>query len=366
MCWAKECKVNKRRLTTLLKVGLSVLILYVLFSRVDLLSFWETVSSVSPQVVAFGVLAFFLTQCVTTVRWSILLGCDVEVPYRNIFSIYFVGMFFNNFLPTLVGGDLVKGYYLYKKTGRGDVSFASVLMDRYTGFTALITITTVALVIGYGSLSAIGGEGLVWAFVVFIGAFVGGSLFMWVNTLHGWLVGLLLKIHFLSLNKKIDTFYKVLMGYKNHGPRLFKAYLLSFLVQGGVILGYIIVGSGMGMEVHPGYYFLFIPLATAVSMAPISLSGLGVREGAFVFLFTKAGATVEQALGLSLLWFAIMVFVSLIGGVEYLRMGGGKEFGRSFKQGEDGPDAAANQANQDNTASHDDQASQAVPLSKGR
>ena len=358
--------MNKRRLTTLLKVGLSALILYVLFSRVDLLSFWETVSSVSPQVVALGVLAFFLTQCVTTVRWSILLGCDVEVPYRNIFSIYFVGMFFNNFLPTLVGGDLVKGYYLYKKTGRGDVSFASVLMDRYTGFTALITITTVALVIGYGSLSAIGGEGLVWAFVVFIGAFVGGSLFMWVNTLHGWLVGLFLKIHFFSLNKKIDTFYKVLMGYKNHGPRLFKAYLLSFLVQGGVILGYIIVGSGMGMEVHPGYYFLFIPLATAVSMAPISLSGLGVREGAFVFLFTKAGATVEQALGLSLLWFAIMVFVSLIGGVEYLRMGGGKEFGRSFKQGEDGPDAAANQANQDNTANHDDQASQAVPLSKGR
>ncbi|MDP2688907.1 MAG: lysylphosphatidylglycerol synthase domain-containing protein, partial [Deltaproteobacteria bacterium] len=62
-----------------------------------------------------------------------------------------------------------------------------------------------------------------------------------------------------------------------------------------------------------------------VAMLPISLSGLGLREGAFVFLFTRVGATQEQALTLSLMWFAIAAIVSVIGGIEYVRMGGRKE-----------------------------------------
>jgi hypothetical protein len=86
-----------------------------------------------------------------------------------------------------------------------------------------------------------------------------------------------------------------------------------------------VLGNAIGMTVPVGYYFLFVPLATVIGMLPISLAGLGVREGAFVALFVTAGASKEQALALSLVWFAVTVMVSLIGGVEYIRLGGKKE-----------------------------------------
>ena len=324
---------------TLLKVAVSAVLLYVLFSRVDASSFWEMVSGVHPGALVAGALIFFLSQCVSTLRWSVVLSKDARVPYPKLFSMYFIGMFFNNFLPTIVGGDVVKGYYLYKETGRGDVSVASVFMDRYAGLSALITITTVALIIGYGSLGAIGGGSLIAVFMIFIAAFLAVSAFIWIDALHGWLVRFLRGVHLMKLNKKIDTFYEVFMGYKGHKGLLFRAFLLSLFIQGSVIAGYIVLGRGLGMDVSPGYFFLFVPLATAVSMVPLSLSGLGIREGAFVYLFTKAGASGEEALGLSLLWFAVMVSVSLIGGIEYVRRGGGKGLKATGAPGAMDPDA---------------------------
>ncbi len=147
------------------------------------------------------------------------------------------------------------------------------------------------------------------------------SAFVWSERLHGYLVDKLLKVKLFKLNEKIETFYGAFMGYKGRMGVIVKAYALSFIVQGGVIAGYIMLGKEIGIDVHPGYYFLFVPLSTAVSMIPVSLAGLGVREGAFVFLFTRAGSTVEEALSLSLLWFAVMVSVSVLGGVEYVRAG---------------------------------------------
>ncbi|MCK4738577.1 MAG: flippase-like domain-containing protein [Deltaproteobacteria bacterium] len=309
---------------TLLKIGVSGVLLYLLFSRMDGATFWKTVTEVPTLSIASGLLIFASVQCVSALRWRILIAKDTIVPYSKLVSMYFIGMFFNNFLPTLIGGDVIKGYYLYKATGRGDLSVTSVFMDRYVGLTALILITTISLAIGYSTLNSIGGAKLVIPFLIFIGGFVFSSALLWVNFLHNWFVKILLNIHLYGLNQKIETFYKVFMSYKKYRQGLFKAFGISIIIQLGVIGGYIIIGSGIGMEVHPGYYFLFIPLGTAIAMIPLSLSGLGIREGAFVFLFSKAGATGEQAIALSLIWFFVMALVSIIGGIEYIRVGKAK------------------------------------------
>lgn len=311
----------KNILSTAVKVGVSLAILYFLFRNIDLNSFWNTFISVNPLSVVLVALLFLSTQTISTYRWSVILKKDLDIPYRKLLSIYFIGMYFNNFLPTMVGGDLVKGYYLYKHTKKGDVSLASIFMDRYSGFFALITITAVALIPGYPLIK---GTGLPGFFVLLIGGFYGASLVIWIGPLHSWVMKILARIHFYGINQKIETFYRVLMGYKSHRDILWKIFLCSVVVQGGVIVGYWFLGRGLGMDVSLGYFFLFIPLTTAVGMLPISLSGLGIREGAFVFLFTRVGATQEQALTLSLMWFAIMALVSVIGGVEYVRLGGKK------------------------------------------
>lgn len=311
----------KGALSTLVKIIISGAIMFLLLRNMDLAAFWKTFSSVQPLAVVFVALLLIFNQSVSSYRWSVILKKDMDVSYLRLLSIYFVGMFFNNFLPTMVGGDVVKGYYLYKYSRKGDIALASIFMDRYSGFTALMVITAIALVPGYALIS---GTPLPGFFALLIGGFVVMSLVIWVGPLHSWAMRLASRVHFYGINRKIDTFYKVLMSYKRHGDILVKAFLCSLVVQCGVMIGYYILGMGLGMDVPLAYYFLFIPLTTAISMLPISLSGLGIREGAFVFLFSMAGATKEQALTLSLMWFGVGVIVSVIGGIEYVRMGGRK------------------------------------------
>ncbi|MBI5826525.1 MAG: flippase-like domain-containing protein [Deltaproteobacteria bacterium] len=320
----------KKILSIVLKAAVSLIILYALFRNIDTGALWTTAASVNRLSVAFTALLFIATQSVSTLRWSIILKKDMEVSYPRLLSIYFIGMFFNNFLPTMVGGDLIKGYYLYKESGRGDVSLASIFMDRYSGFAALMVITLAALAPGYPLIKD---SGLPAFFVALIGGFFAVSLVIWVGPLHSWVMRILSTIHFYGINRKIEMFYNVLMGYKRHYPILAKIFFCSVFVQGGVIIGYYILGRGLGMDIGIGYFFLFIPLTTAISMIPISMSGLGIREGAFVYLFSRAGASKEQALTLSLMWFVMAAVVSIAGGVEYIRMGGGK----AYKGGEAGP-----------------------------
>ncbi len=311
----------KTIISTLVKVGISGAILFFLFRNINSERFFETALSINPLYPIITGLFFVATQLLSTHRWRTILAKDMDLPYTKLLSIYFIGMFFNNFLPTMVGGDVIKGYYLYKRSRRGDVSVTSIFMDRYSGFTALIFLTTISVIVGY---PVIKGTPLPGFLVLLIAAYVSASLIIWVGPLHNWAMMIMAKIHFYGINKKIDSLYKALMGYKSHPDILIKVFCYSIVVQAGMIICYWLLGVGLGMELSIIYFFLFIPLATVISMLPISLAGLGIREGAFVYLFTSAGATPEEALTLSLMWFAIMVFVSIAGGIEYVRTGGRK------------------------------------------
>jgi hypothetical protein len=312
----------KNRLATAAKFLISGAILYALFKSIDTGELYQTAVSVNPLSVILVVLIFGAAQAISAYRWSAILAKDVKLPYFKLLSIYYIGMFFNNFMPTMVGGDIIKGYYLYKETGRGDISLASIFMDRYSGLTALMVMTAIALVLGWHLIEGTGLQGLL---ILMIAGYTGISLILWVEYLHRWAMRALARIHFYGINSKIETVYTMLMSYRSHRGILVRIFICSAVVQPGIIIGYYVLSKGLGMTVPPGYFFLFIPLATVVSMLPISLAGLGIREGAFVFLFAKAGASKEEALTLSLMWFAIMAAVSLIGGVEYLRIGGRKD-----------------------------------------
>ncbi|MFQ5353571.1 MAG: lysylphosphatidylglycerol synthase transmembrane domain-containing protein [Thermodesulfobacteriota bacterium] len=311
--------MTKKIITTLIKFLVSGGILYFLFSNMDMELFFHDLKNVSPYAILFVAVFFVCLQAVSAFRWSIILKKDVDVPYRKLLAIYFIGMFFNNFLPTMVGGDIIKGLYLYRESGKGGVSVASIFMDRYSGFSALIIITTVALITGYALIKDTALPGF---FFLLVGGYTAASLVIWVGPLHSWAMKIFARIHFYGINHKIDALYKTLMGYKGHKDILVKILLISFVVQAGVIVGYYILARSLGIEVRLAYFFFFIPLATAITMVPITVGGLGIREGAFVYLFTMVGATKAQAISLSLIWYAVMVAVSMIGGAAFIKMGG--------------------------------------------
>jgi len=301
-----------------IKVAVSGGLLYLLFRGIDLAAFWETVSSVSYGTVIVILLLLICVQTLSTLRWHTILGKDYRMPFPRLLSIYFIGMYFNNFLPTLVGGDLVKAYYVYRESGRGGISLASIFLDRYSGFTALMTLTAAATFAGY---PLIRGSSIFWLLLVLLGSFAGLSLVIWIDLFHGWAVKILTGVHLFGINRKVDTFYRALMGYRGERAILAKIFSLSLVIQGSLIFGYYMLSRAIGMEMPLNYFFIFVPLATVVAMLPFSLAGLGIREGAFVYLFSKAGGTSAEALSISLLFFFATVVVSLIGGVEYVRRG---------------------------------------------
>jgi hypothetical protein len=312
-------KKSNKGVFIIVKILVSLGILFLLFKNTDSELFLETIISIDPFYFILAIVIFISSQIISTIRWSLLLKCGgVKLSYWRLISLYFIGMFFNNFLPTAVGGDAVKGYYLYKASGKGGASLASIFVDRYIGFASLVILSFVAFFLGYSYLK---GTILVWLVLSFICLFTVASLFLWVDKLHSWALLILNKIKIFKVNEKIDVFYKALMSYKKYPKVLAIGLGISLVLQTLNMLTFYVISTGLGFTIPLVFFFLFTPLAMTVSMIPISLAGLGLREGAFVFLFAQVGVSSASALSLSLAWFIVVVISSLFGCVEYLRMG---------------------------------------------
>lgn len=251
-------------------------------------------------------LAFFVYLCtifISSKRWSLFL--PEPMKYSRIVSLYFIGSFFNTFLPGLVGGDAVKAFYLYKDTGKGGASLVSVFMDRYMGLTAMIGLGIIAFIGGY---SYIKGTDIVWMVPVLFGGFLLASLVLW-------------KLNWGKI-KILNMFYEPLMGFKSEAKIIIKALLLAFIIQIFGITSAYILSLSIGINIPIIYFFMFVPIISVVAAIPANLAGLGFREAGFVFLFTTSAGLIikEEAMSLSLLVFTIMCMANLIGGVEYVRI----------------------------------------------
>ena len=309
----------KRWLSILFKIAVSFSLLFLLFRETDIDKFSLLLRSMDIRFLGTGILLYAGLQIIATYRWSLLLPKGViSVPFRRLVGLYYIGLFFNNLLPTAIGGDFVKAYYLYKDSGEGERALASIFMDRYSGFFSLVFISLLALLFGYSKLSSTIIPVLVLGFGLF---FISVSLFIWIEALHAWLLRRTGRIGVLKINERVDSLYNAFMIYKENPRVILKAFALSFLIQLIGIFVVFVISLGYSMTVPIGYFYLFVPLAITISMIPVSVAGIGLREGAFVFLFSRVGLDTTEALGLSLTWFLIIVLVGLYGGFEYTRIG---------------------------------------------
>lgn len=313
----------KKIISLLLKILVSISILVFLFRKTDMVQVFAIIRSMDILMFITVVFLYAVTQIVSTYRWSLFLPkAGIDMPFLKLISLYYIGMFFNIFLPTAIGGDVVKSYYLYKSSGKGGNSLASVFLDRFTGFFAMVIIASVSLILGYKYVK----DTYVPVFVIALASmFFLSSLILWNKGLHNWALAIISRIKLFGINEKIESLYQSVMLYKGEPMVFLKAFGVSFVVQIASVVIFYLLSKGIGMTVPIGYFFLFVPIAVSISMIPISLSGLGLREGAFVYLFAKAGATDAQAISVSLAGFAAMVLLGLAGGIEYIRLGNVKE-----------------------------------------
>lgn len=305
----------------------SLILVGLLAWRID----WQQVASAFVQLdatywlLALGV--YLLTQGVSAARWQIL-GRMLRLSgyWRDYLTHYFVGMFFNLVLPTSVGGDVVRAWYLgrHQQTGSGSyrvegvvhstanatgspltAAFLSVLADRVNGLAVLIAVACVATLCCPTPL-----PGWIIAFVAAMGA--GCLLGLALLPLLPWLR------RRLPLPQRLTPLLDGAALCLRDRRALMGVTLLSLIVQlANVVLAWL-VGAGLGLQVPPLYYGVLIPLVSILTLLPISLNGMGLREAGTVLLLAPLDISSASAVTLSLLLFAVYAAASLLGGVVYL------------------------------------------------
>jgi len=288
---------------TALKGSVSIGVLGLLFSRMDRDRMFEILKGIEPGVLLLAVLVFVLAQSVSTLRWRILL--PGRYGYGRLFSLYFIGSFFNNFLPTAIGGDLVKTYYLYRDERDLGAATTAVFMDRYVGMAALLVMGSTGM---YLTRRIVVSEMLPAAYALLVSGYLLSVFFLWRVPWDRWI-------------KRLRTFREPLLRYEARKGSVLKALLLSFIVQFLVISCVAVLGRGLGLDLEAKYYLAFVPMASVISMIPVSISGIGLRESAMAYLLGRIGIGIEEAVTLSLLWYGTVAVSSLIGAVEYVRIG---------------------------------------------
>lgn len=247
-------------------------------------------------------LALYLgIQMISGLRWRLLakpLGYEGSVWQFTGF--YFIGMFFNLFLPTSVGGDVVRAWYL---GGGSELSaFLSVLVDRLSGLVVLLGLACVAV-----SLCPIALPGWIVASVWCAAGAASAS---------GLLAPLLIRKS--SRFEKARRMAESSRVYLNRPRLLLGTTALSFFIQAGNVMLVWLVGQAVRAPVPASYYWIMVPMVTLLTMLPISMNGMGIREGGTILFLTPLGVSHATALSLAVLWFAVFTVASLVGGVLYL------------------------------------------------
>ena len=300
---------------TILKILVSAVLFVLIFRKINMGSFVETFKSINFWYIPLILPLFFLNYLISSVRWKSLLIFEntKEVSVKYLTSLYFIGSFFNNFMPTSIGGDVYKIYRLGKKINSNTNAFTATFMERFTGMIALVLISYLGLVKTFDF----------WLNIVlkYIPSNKYLELELKVLLYFGfWICAILFFSLLKILGKRVKKVREVresLMLYKNRKKELVIAFITSFMVQFMAILSQYLVFKSLGVDLPFDYAFFIFPVIILASFFIPSLNGIGVQDALYVQFFGIVGITAPIALGASIIYHLFRLIVSLAGGVVY-------------------------------------------------
>jgi hypothetical protein len=278
------------------------------------------IRQLDPAWLAAAVLVFLASSLLGSIQWHLLLRAGgVPMSLRRTMALYFTGLFFNNLLPTNIGGDVYKIYDVSRSGHDPHRVFAVTLLDRIFGITGLCLLAIGAT----AALLALGHRGpLPLYLLIFAGCLAPVALLAANRRLSSGLRRTLGRIGLWGIGRRIELVLGHLGALRGLGVLLGRITLLTLSIQFLRIATHVAVARSLGIAPGPTdllYFYVFVPLLGLIMTLPISLNGLGVREGAGVLLFTRIGLLEAQAFLMEFITYVVMVVVSLVGGALFLR-----------------------------------------------
>ena len=298
--------VKRSHLLFLLKLSLTVGLLVFLFRSVDLHDVWARIAGINPLWLVAAMLLVATGYVLCGLRWAWMSqGLGIEVSPARKIRLYFLGMFASLFLPSTIGGDVIRGVLLARGEGRegiGLAAAASVILDRVNGLYALLLLLTICLAMvqvpaawWWGWLALVAG---MWAVLPLLPRLV------------GWLPERLAALKMLPLPEPLFR------------RMWWRSMPVSFVFQMMIVQAHVFLGAAVGLHMAWPAFAVMVGLVAVVTMLPISLNGFGLREVGYVGFAGYFGGDSAAAAAMAALWVIVLALSSLPGLYVLWRMGG--------------------------------------------
>lgn len=300
----------KKKWINLLKISVSVLLLVLLFRRVDFAALWQHYANIHWGFLGLAFFILFWQTALSALKWKFILKADQShVPFVFLWKTYLIGNFLSLFLPSSIGGDFYRIYAVRDASRSLGKSTSSVLFDRLSGVFALLSISLISsLFLPDNEYNLLLLAGYVVAIVAFL-----------VMTSTSMLVRLRsMKIFQSKWTNWVLKIMESFNAYRQDAPKLALILLISFIFQLNIVVLNKFYTLSLGIDIPFRQLLVIIPLIYLTEVLPISINGLGVRESAFVFFFSLLGHPREEALAVSLLIVFLRYLMGSIGGTLLL------------------------------------------------
>jgi len=307
----------KQFFSTFFRFALSGLLLWYLYTRMDIPKMLDIFRTARVSLLVSAFLIFLVCNIVLLIRWTLIVRALNlnDVPFKVITRYFFIGLFGNLFLPSAIGGDVIKAIGLCRYSPERSKAVASILLYRLLGFAGIVLLAALALIFAYHLINepSIIGAVILMAAVSFLIALV-----LMVEKVYAF--GCRIFERLPKVKESLMALHYDAVLIKGRPDAAAKAVGISLLSQIVLAVAFYVNARALGQEYSFLYFLLFIPLICVAASFP-SIGGLGVREAGSAFLFTKIGMSVEVAVSISFLSYIFMVLVGLMGGVIYMMSG---------------------------------------------
>jgi uncharacterized protein (TIRG00374 family) len=307
-----NAKGKKQHITVILRIVVAVGALFLFLRSIELGELGRILMSLDPLVVIAAIGLYVFAQVFFVLRWRILLRVlSADISMGAGLRLHLLGLFYNNALPSSVGGDFLRAWYITRHVEEGKRIDAalSVFVDRAIGLTGMIIMALSfyffvpveaglgqANVSGVGDVDAAVMNGLAEYRWVFLSVIIGvGVLFAgFLATKGGRRATAKISRKLWGLFRRILR--KALTAAKLYSKRpltILCGIGLTFILQSLCIIGFWLLGRNMGMQAHIKYYFVFFPMSWLIGTLPISIGGIGIMEGSLKLMFLSISGVTD-------------------------------------------------------------------------
>ena len=283
--------------------------------HIELQRVGSLIASMEVQFYVITVALVTLERGLFAYKWKILLACKgINIPFWSMLKLYYISNFLGTFVPSTISVDVIRAYQLRKHTGNLVESVSSVVVDKVLSLLALLVLPLTSAV----AYVRMGGD---LRIILLLASLLVGFLVCLGIASNRAIVDRLLRVG-MTFSPRLADWFKVLhhsvLAYMAYKRTLSLIFVLSVIIQLSRVLGIVALGLGLGQQISMANYFIFVPIINLLVIIPMSVAGIGIQEGSFIYFFSQVDMLPSVAFTISILSSLVVLFSVLPGGVFYL------------------------------------------------